>query len=389
MKTRPQNKYCELIILTFLIISLNACSHYSTSSNTREQLEKLISGEQLFGEKAKEITLPNSDFLKPNEEMRKFTRQLTSENQSTNAKILAILNGLFKSSSTPFKYTADKTLTASEAFTEKAGNCLSFSALFVTLAREAGLTAKFNTVDIPITWGEQDDHTYILYKHINTSIKNGPSKKTIVDVTQGIYKTRYAQSTISDRAAEAQFYNNLATEHMVKNDIFQAFRYLKKGLSLSRDNSYLWSNLATLYHRENLNQEAEQAFLYAIQKDPKNLAAISSLQRLYKSTGEINKAIDLQKKAETIRLKNPYFQYRKAIAAFRNKNYEQAIEHIIEAINRLDNEPRFHLILGASQLMLGQQKKGTSTMARAIELADNSKTKARYKEKLKLLKSIQ
>lgn len=320
--------------------------------------------------------------------MRQFIKKIKPLKKTTDAKVQAILDNLFKTPARKFTYNDLNTLTAAEAFRQRKGNCLSFSAVFISLARQMGLNAKFNEVNIPVSWGEQNENTFILYRHINASVKKSPSVQTIVDIAQDLYQTSYPQSTIPDEIAEAQYFNNIATEYMAKNDSYQAFRYLKKALDINPEASYLWSNLGTLYRREKHLNEAESAFHYALLKDPENMAAISSLQRLYEHTGKLEIARELTAKAEKIRLKNPYYLYRKAVESFRLKNYELAQKQIKEAINRSHTEHRFYFILAAIQMLGGQQNKGERTMKKAIKLAENQKIKTRYGQKLKFLQSL-
>ena len=44
------------------------------------------------------------------------------------------------------------TRTASETFRARRGNCLSFSNMFVAMARDVGLDVQFQEVEIPPDW---------------------------------------------------------------------------------------------------------------------------------------------------------------------------------------------------------------------------------------------
>src|ERR1700741_5055719 len=61
---------------------------------------------------------------------------------------------------------AEVTRTASDTFHDRQGNCLSFTMLFVTLARAVDLYASYLSVEVPPTWSY--DGAVVVANHVNT-----------------------------------------------------------------------------------------------------------------------------------------------------------------------------------------------------------------------------
>ncbi len=135
-------------------------------------------------------------------------------------------------------YNPFKTYSAKDTFYYRGGNSLSFTItitiMIITLAREIGLKAKFNEVDVPPTWDMRDENTYVFYKHVNAIIEVESGLRQAVDINMEDYELSYPQRIIRDRLATAQFYNNRSIEKLYENKIENAFRYTQSGLSLGQ-----------------------------------------------------------------------------------------------------------------------------------------------------------
>ena len=71
--------------------------------------------------------------------------------------------------------TTHITLTASEAFHTRRGNCLTFSNMFVAMARYAGLNAWYREVEIDPEWNSRED-TLLVSLHVNAAARTAARK---------------------------------------------------------------------------------------------------------------------------------------------------------------------------------------------------------------------
>src|SRR4051794_10491152 len=101
----------------------------------------LLDGQALFGE-----TVPPAeevDILAVSDPMRAFIVANGRDIQVDWLRMKRLLHGMQASGYLDLTYENERTLTAAETFAARSGNCLSFTNLFVALARAANLAAEF------------------------------------------------------------------------------------------------------------------------------------------------------------------------------------------------------------------------------------------------------
>jgi Flp pilus assembly protein TadD len=281
----------------------------------------------------------------------------------------------------------ETTRTAAETFRLRRGNCLSFSNLFVALAREAGLKASFQEVDIPPIWTMQND-AYILNRHVNVLIDLGTAGQHSVDFDTYDFRSGYDRLLISDTRARAHFFNNMGVESMQAGDVASALAYYRKAIiDNSGEFAPAWTNLGILYMRAGNPDYAEAAYLQALEVDPGHDVAMSNLVSLYDHRGDAERADLFRRKVAHHRNQNPYYRFHLAREAFFARDYEGAISHLKFAVRRRQNEDRFCFLLGLSYLQLGEEKAARRWLRRAEELAATDSLKRSYSNKIDLLLS--
>ena len=67
-----------------------------------------------------------------------------------------------------FSYEPRVTLTAQEAFRTREGNCLTFSNMFVAMARYAGIETWYREVESEPEWSSVDE-TLLVSRHVNAA----------------------------------------------------------------------------------------------------------------------------------------------------------------------------------------------------------------------------
>ena len=127
----------------------------------------------------------------------------------------------------------ETTRTAAATFQARRGNCLSFSNMFVALARQLGLKASFQEVDTPPDWAFRND-AFVLNRHVNVLVDLGSDGEHVVDFNMDDFRTTYDRRKISDARALAHYYNNVAVERMQAADTAAALGYLRKAVANCR-----------------------------------------------------------------------------------------------------------------------------------------------------------
>jgi Flp pilus assembly protein TadD len=322
------------------------------------------------------------------DDMRSFLDEHVGKRAGTPVKLRQLANAVFNEEIFGLEYD-ETTRTAAETFRVRRGNCLSFTIMFVVLARGVGLDASFQEVEIPPEWTFADD-TYILNRHINIHVefKIGILPAKVVDFNIADFQADYDTRIISDERALAHFFNNLGAEFMQRGDTTAAFYAFRRALvENDRDFAVAWDSLGTLYSREGLDDHAEAAFLQALEIDRSDLTAMNNLTALYDRRDEPEEAARYRKKVESYRMRNPYYRFQLARLAYRAEDYDLAIDHLKYAMRRDRDEDRFCALLGLIHLQMGDVAKSLRWLRRAEELARTRSLKSVYSAKIDKLMS--
>jgi tetratricopeptide (TPR) repeat protein len=325
--------------------------------------------------------LPAAALFDVSEEMHQFALQATATAKSEGDKIDLLVRALHADSGLALRYDATATLTPQDAFVQRRANCMTHTLLFIALARDLDIDARFNQVDIPPIWDLRGDNL-VLYRHINARIGVGERRFTIVDLTPEEYDPAYRQWLLSDRQAEAQFYSNRSVDLLAQQQPAEALRYQLHALQLDPDQAFLWSNLSHLYLAMGNARAAETAIDIALKMDPDSLSAYGTASRVYLALGDQARASAFRQQAEKLQRRNPYYHYQLAERAYARKQLQRALDETRTAITLYPEDHRFLLLLGAVLNQLDQPELARKSIEAAIAMTADEKTQTLYRGKL-------
>ena len=318
--------------------------------------------------------------------MRAFLAEHVDRRASDAIKLHQLADAIINRGSFGLEHD-ESTRTAGETFDLRRGNCLSFSNLFVALAREAGLEARFQEVDVPPDWTMRNE-AFILNRHVNVSVDLGSAGTRAVDFNTYDFRTSYDRRLISDTRALAHYFNNMGVEAMQAGETAAALAYYRKAIvDNGREFAPAWTNLGILYMRGGHAAHAEAAFLQALVSDPGHEVAMSNLVSLYDHLGDVERAELYRRKVTRHRNKNPYYRFQLGREAFLARDYERAIPHLKFAARQRRGEDRFCFLLGLCYLQVGDEKAARRWLQRAEELAATDARRRSYSNKIDLLMS--
>ncbi len=344
----------------------------------------LLSGRLLGATENSTTEITGKMVLEPSPEMREFLKVNVNPGATDVFKLEQLIDAIMGDSTFGLEYVED-TSTAAETFDLKTGNCLSFSAMFVSLARGVGLQAEFQEVDIPPDWSMRKD-VYVLNRHVNVNVDLGPAGIHVVDFNISDFKSTYKMEIVSDKRAIAHFFNNLGVERMQEGELVGAVSFFRRAITDGDGRfSPAWTNLGSIYRREGYFDYAEAAYLQALKTDKKDAVAMSNLVRLYEKMGDAKKAEIYQKRVEEHRMNNPYYRFGLAREAFFDRDYETAIDHLKHAIRRHKDDDEFYFLLGLCYLMKGDEQEARRWTAKAEEVAATDQERRRYSTKIETL----
>lgn len=307
------------------------------------------------------------DPLELSSEMKQFVDTRMSERSPADDRAWVLSYAMLNSYVLDFTYDPHVTLTAAEAFRTRRGNCLTFSNMFVAMARHAGLDAWYREVEIEPEWNSRDD-TLLVSLHVNAATIER-RKEYIIDVSRRPIRKGERSRKLSDREAEAQFYNNLGANALVAGDLAMAHGYFSKADATVPGLAYVWSNLGVVFNRNAQVEDAVMAYRTALEIDPGHNVSLNNLYTIYEDQGDMQKAQEMQDRVERNRRRNPFYLHYLAEVAFAEELWDEAIDYANRAIRLQDNEYRFHYTLAKLQYRTGKPHRAEANLARAIRLA--------------------
>ncbi len=363
----------------FLVVSL--CFVLSACSSVVQKvpfladegpLAKALSGELILGRPYRPEELPEADLFGLTTEMERFAETATAQVSRSDTKAEALHKALITSSSLGGRgitYSAYDTITGIDAFERREANCISYTLLYVAMARHLGLKAEVNEVILPPTWDMRATDTFLLMRHVNAKVflprpnrsfvrvvGTADVSDIVVDLEMRRFRPHYKQQIIDKDLVAAQFYSNRGMELASEGDARAGFLYLRKALVMSQQASYIWSNFGSVYRRQNLLPEAEAIYLHGLSINPRDYTIMHNLAGLYKEMGNVEQSEYYQKRVRTYRNANPYYMFKRAQEALEKGERDGALVLIKRAIKKEGSEARFYRLAADIYDQLGDKE---------------------------------
>jgi len=314
------------------------------------------------------VAVADVDLLAITPEMQRFTERYARRGgDDNNGKAWMLAYAALDPYLLNFNYDPMVTLPADEAFQTRRGNCLTFSSLFVAMARDAGLSAWYQEVQIPPKWSAVNE-TLLVSKHVNAVVSEY-GLRYVIDVSRRKPAPGERTRRLTDREAKAQYFNNLGVDALVANDLPLAYAYFAKALDTQPGLAYIWSNLGVVFRRNLQAEDAAFAYRTALAADSGHTVALNNLYDLYSEGGDLEAAAALEGRVERNRRRNPYYLHHLAELASEEERWDEAIDLLNRAIDIDAEEYRFHYTLAHAQFHAGQIETAHTSLDRARELA--------------------
>ena len=281
-------------------------------------------------------------------------------------------------------YDNQRTRTVAEAYRDRQANCLSFTLLFVAMAREAGLEAKVQEVGEVLVWYQGDGAVYAA-NHVNALVRVD-SQMQVVDVGSNIVAMRNRPRAISDERAMAHFHNNRGAELMAEGDEVAARASLLAAIGHDPGFPSIWNNYGVLLSRQGDLAGAEQAYLAALRNDPRSAPALGNLASLYERQGDARLQARYERRLDQVRRTDPFRQFALALQCENDGDYACAIDRYRRSIRLQHGEHQFHFGLSRAYFLSGDLAAAQRELTRALALAGSEATRTAYQQKLEALR---
>jgi Flp pilus assembly protein TadD len=319
-----------------------------------------------------------AELLALDDEMRRFVAVELAPVESANQRLRKLSGLLLQAPEHRLEYQGDVTLNARELYHQRTGNCLSFTALVVALAREAGLDAVFQDVPVVPSW-HRAGTAFVVERHVNALVRF-EGRHFVFDFRPPETALYSGARVIPDANATAQYYGNLGVEQFSAGDYAGAYRQFERGLAIDPSASMLWVNLGVVFVRNEQTDDAERAYRQALALEPGNLSALNNLALLEQQLGHAFTARRLMQRVERYRRANPYFVYWQGEQSLAAGDAAAARDRFSEALRKVPSEADFHFALARAWLALGDRGAAQASLDAALSLASADSVRQHYEQ---------
>jgi len=349
------------VLLLIAVLVLGACASQPPTETVTRTLPKL----QHYGP---ELSVADSDILEVSPEMEEFLERHVLKFADLRTRSILLLDAVSRNGPLGFVYDESLTLSASDAFDRRSGNCIAYANMIIALSRRAGLKAHYQEVFRERDWSNREN-SVLLIKHINVVIASNPHNSTVVDISGLNIGPMVRQRTITDNFAKALYLNNLGVELMLNNKLPAAYAYFDKAIEIEPMVIDSWVNVGVAFGRNNQLNDAKIAFETALEIDQSEYSAMSNLYEVFIAQEDLEAAEQLHAQVQKHREKNPYYLLRMSDEALMNQQFDESISLLRRAIRKKGDDHELHFALARTQYLSGETRAAENSLERARELA--------------------
>lgn len=190
---------------------------------------------------------------------------------------------LFDPSRFRFDYDARSTFTAAETFATRTGNCVSFTSLFIAMARSIHIPVQAALLVLPQNL-EREQDLVVVRSHI-VAVHPHPEGRHVFD----FYRLREERGPrldlLDDLAVTAVYLNNIGSDRLLAGDGEGAGRHFEIAVRLAPDFVHSYANLGVVRRRLGDERGALETYRRALEIDPREPTVLNNLAALYVSQG--------------------------------------------------------------------------------------------------------
>jgi Flp pilus assembly protein TadD len=373
---RPPSHRCPIALACVVVgIAATGCASRAKPTSPGELLHRALAERDLPRETAAPI--------ETNDEMRRWVRQAVTAAGTSQERLELLLEAILNRQEAPFVYAGGKTHSVEEAWRTGQANCLSFSHLFVALAREIGLDAYYLRVRDVASFGREGD-LVVSSDHVTAAWGPAPVRR-VLDFTDRPVRDYHLVEPLTDLTALALHYSNVGAESIRKGEMAEARRLLELATQVDGELPDGWVNLGVARRRLGDLDGAEAAYRRALEVDVEIAPAYHNLAGLLELRGRSEEAKKLLALADRRSNRNPWSYLALGDLAFGEKRFEEAERLYRRARNLAPDNPEAMAALGDAALASGRARDARRWLRKAHALDPANPRVVSLSEKLKLL----
>lgn len=367
------------------VVLLAGCSASPLQRFNAAEVPPLYIDDQVFTVDQALAGRPPAQLLHVSDEMREFVEQYTGGMHTERSRLLSLHTAVKSPGALHVQYDPFADGSARDVFHRGTANCLSYANLFVALAREAGLRADYQWMDIRPEWQRIGDRVAVRL-HVNVLVRTRRNEDFMVDIDPLRRYEVAGSRIISDREAEALYYGNRAMQQLAEGLHGEAWMQTVQALKIAPEMSHLWVNLGAIYRTVAQYDAAEQAYFRALAADRTDRSAMNNLVVLYGLQGRADEEAYWLENLHRYRLRNPYYHANLGDVAGADGDWESAFKHYSKAVKLHPEDSELVYSLGLVEFRRGNFDEATRWIEDAIEKANFEVDEQNYRIQLKVIR---
>jgi Flp pilus assembly protein TadD len=374
--------------LLLLVGLLGACGVLPESNFSGRVIPPLILDGEIYSYTPDPTPMSTEALLEVTPRMREFVQEQTRGANNPRNKLMSLHMAIKGQGGLAMQYDPFADGNARQAFERGTANCLSYAHMFVALAREAGLNARYQWVEVRPEWQRMGERVAVRL-HVNVHVKTRDGSEYMVDIDPLSRSQVAGARLMKDNEGLALYYNNLAMNALSEDRPAEAWRQLVRGIEVAPKLSQLWVNLGAIYRYSGQYAEAEQAYFRALELDRSDRSAMNNLVVLYDLQGRHNESRYWLDRLSRYRDLNPYYHASLGDEAMRKEAWDEAYAHYAEARKLQPDDGQLIYSQGLAAHFRGDSKEAERLITRAIEKAVFAIEKERYRLELRTIREQQ
>ena len=349
-------------------LALSACSQYQPFDSAADLSAKLTQAGVTIRDAPPEVPFA----LPP--DLVKFLDDRLKPGPNEDRRVTQVTEFIFGRLN--LQYALAPTRSAAGTYRAQQGNCMSFTNLFVGIARHQRLAPFYVNVTDQQKWSVRDGMV-VSQGHIVAGLYVKGQLRTY-DFLPYEVKAYKKFKPIDDVTAAAHYYNNLGAEALLAGDIETAGPYLTLATRIAPKFVKATNNLGVLLTRRGEVASAIEVYQKGLEIEPDDVALRTNLASLYQKQGRGVEAQALLAELDVANNTNPfYFVYQSEMALARGDS-EKALELLREALRRDTEVPEVHLGFVKVFLARGDLERARYHLERALRLDATNEQARRY-----------
>ncbi|WP_153820060.1 tetratricopeptide repeat protein [Polyangium spumosum] len=267
-----------------------------------------------------------------------------------------------------FRYARSLSLTARAGFSTRAGDCVSYTLLFVALARHLDVPVYFVYVR-KVEGHYEQNGSFFLSSHVAVGHGSGPMALVMDFAREAPDWTLSLYNTIDDGTALALYGNNLAVDAMQAGRLDEAEVSMRFWLARRPNVVELHNNLGVLLNRAGRHEEALAVLRRGIEVFPRYEPLYTNAIRAARAAGKHAEALALVGRAEALEEGDPLLLLASGLSLYQAGDYGGAAQRLERAGLVLPDNVVIAAWLVRVYLAAGRREDGQGAFDRVKKLA--------------------